>query len=123
MMAARWQRQIVENKYSEAAIKENAGNKLREMFCWKPMAERWGPVVTELGWVLGGSVNPSEHHKILPEFRCSTRALVTSLHDAGPQPRRASVCGSAAALRSGSVPAVTPPALHFSRSPTADRSR
>ncbi|MGA3142771.1 MAG: hypothetical protein ABSF10_06975, partial [Verrucomicrobiota bacterium] len=33
-----------------------------------------------------------------------------------------SVCGSATALRSGSVPAVSPPALHFFRSPTADRS-
>jgi hypothetical protein len=39
-----------------------------------------------------------------------------------PHQRRASVCGSAAALRSGSVPAVTPPALHCFRSPTADRS-
>ena len=29
----------------------------------------------------------------------------------------------AAALRSDSVPAVTPSALHFSRSPTADRSQ
>jgi hypothetical protein len=34
----------------------------------------------------------------------------------------ASVCGSAAALRYGCVPAVTPPALHFLRSPTADRA-
>jgi hypothetical protein len=40
-----------------------------------------------------------------------------------PQVRRASVCGSAAALRSGSVPAVSPPALHSFRSPTADRSQ
>ena len=40
-----------------------------------------------------------------------------------PQQRRASVCGSAAALRSGFVPAVSPSALHFFRSPTADRSR
>jgi len=39
-----------------------------------------------------------------------------------PQQRRASVCGSAAALRSGYVPAVSPPALHFPRSPPADRS-
>jgi len=39
-----------------------------------------------------------------------------------PQQRRPSVCGSAAALRSVSVPAVSPPALHFFRSPTADRS-
>jgi hypothetical protein len=34
----------------------------------------------------------------------------------------ASVCGSAAALRSGSVPAVSLPALHCFRAPTADRS-
>ena len=40
-----------------------------------------------------------------------------------PQQRQASVCGSAAALRSGCVPAVSPSVLHFSRSPTADRSR
>ena len=38
------------------------------------------------------------------------------------QNAQASVSGSAAALRSGSVPAVTPSALHFFRSPTADRS-
>ena len=40
-----------------------------------------------------------------------------------PQQRRASVCGSAAALRSDSVPAVSPSMLHCFRSPTADRSR
>ena len=40
-----------------------------------------------------------------------------------PQKRRASVCGSAAALRSDSVPAVSPSALLFFRSPTADRSQ
>ena len=40
-----------------------------------------------------------------------------------PHQRLASVCGSAAALHSGSVPAVSSPALHFPRSPTADRSR
>lgn len=56
-------------------------------------------------------------------FRFSNRALVTSFHIAVPHQRRASVCGSAAALRSGFVPAVSPPALHFSRSPTADRSQ
>ena len=39
-----------------------------------------------------------------------------------PQQRRASVCGSAAALRYGSVPAVSLPVLHCFRSPTADRS-
>jgi len=39
-----------------------------------------------------------------------------------PQQRQSSVCVSAAALRFGSVPAVSPPALHFLRSPTADRS-
>jgi hypothetical protein len=39
-----------------------------------------------------------------------------------PIQRQASVCGSAAALRSGIVPAVSPPVLHFLRSPTADRS-
>ena len=39
-----------------------------------------------------------------------------------PHQRLASVCGSAAALHSGSVPAVSSPALHFPRSPTADRS-
>jgi hypothetical protein len=39
-----------------------------------------------------------------------------------PQQRRASVCGSAAALRSDSVPAVSPSPLHCFRSPTADRS-
>jgi hypothetical protein len=40
-----------------------------------------------------------------------------------PHQRRASVYGSAAALRSDFVPAVSPPALHFSRSPTTDRSQ
>jgi len=40
-----------------------------------------------------------------------------------PQERRPSVCGSAAALRSDSVPAVSPSALHFFRLPTADRSK
>ena len=41
----------------------------------------------------------------------SNRALFTGLHGAGPQERRASVCGSAAG-----VP------LNLPRSPTADRS-
>jgi hypothetical protein len=36
--------------------------------------------------------------------------------------RWASVVGSAAALRSGSVPVVSPPPLHFPRTPTTDRS-
>ena len=42
----------------------------------------------------------------------------------GPQRRRASVCGSAAALRSGCDLLCAPlrPPLHFPRSPTADRS-
>ena len=42
-----------------------------------------------------------------------------------PQQRRASVCGSAAALRSGCVPldASLRPPLHLPRSPTADRSQ
>ena len=39
-----------------------------------------------------------------------------------PQQRQPSVCGSAAALRSDSVPAVSPSPLHCFRSPTADRS-
>ena len=39
-----------------------------------------------------------------------------------PHQQRASVCGSAAALRSAFVPAVSPSPLHFLRSPTADRS-
>jgi len=55
-------------------------------------------------------------------FRFSNRALVTSGNGIWSHQQRASVCGSAAALRSGSVPAVSPPVLHFFRSPTADRS-
>jgi hypothetical protein len=58
-------------------------------------------------------------------FRFSNRALVTSFDRAGPQMRRASVCGSAAALRSGydSLNTSLRPPLHFPRSPTADRSQ
>jgi hypothetical protein len=57
-------------------------------------------------------------------FRFSNRALVTSLHGAGPQERRASVCGPAAgvALRLRSARRSSPPPLHLPRSPTADRS-
>ena len=51
----------------------------------------------------------------------TSRALVVS-GILWPQMRRASVCGSALALRSGSAPAVAPPVLHFSPLPTAHRS-
>ena len=58
-------------------------------------------------------------------FRFSNRALVTSLHSAGPKERRASVCGSAVALRTGcdSLIASLRSPLHLSRSPTTDRSQ
>jgi hypothetical protein len=58
-------------------------------------------------------------------FRFANRALVTSGIFGVPQESRASVCGSAAALRSDcvSLGASLRPPLHFPRSPTADRSQ
>jgi hypothetical protein len=53
-----------------------------------------------------------------PQIARSSRAAMVL----AAQQRRASVCGSAAALRSDSVPAVSPSPLHCFRSPTADRS-
>lgn len=53
----------------------------------------------------------------------ANRALVTSGIRIGRKERRASVCGSTAALRSDCVPFVSPSPLHCFRSPTADRSQ
>lgn len=55
-------------------------------------------------------------------FRFAKRALVTNGIRSALHERRASVCGLAAALRFGSVPAVSPPPLHCFRAPTADQS-
>jgi hypothetical protein len=58
-------------------------------------------------------------------FHYENRALVTSGNQNWPNNRLASVCGSAAgvALRLRFTMRFSPPPLHFSRSPTADRSR
>ena len=65
----------------------------------------------------GRPFSPLDHARSASQSPRSSRAAMD-----WPHQRQASVCGSAAALRSGFVPAVSPPALHFPRSPTADRS-
>ena len=95
--------------------------------CWETKSNNCGK---DYGWLtdINESVPPEPAGR-----RCRDRPSLIPLrptsHPACPfvlflmrQTRAASVCGSAAALRSGSVPAVSPPALHFFRSPTADRS-
>ena len=64
---------------------------------------------------------PLDHARSTPQTARSSRASIRNV----AQRRRASVCGSAAALRSGSNSLCAPlrPPLHFPRSPTTDRSR
>ena len=66
----------------------------------------------------GRPCTPLDHARSASHTARSSRARIRKV----PHERRASVCGSAAALRSGFVPAVTTPALHFFCSPTAGRS-
>jgi hypothetical protein len=58
-------------------------------------------------------------------FRFSNRTLVTSLHGAGPQERRASVCGSAAgvALRLRFARRFSPLSAPLPRSPTQTEAK
>ncbi len=58
--------------------------------------------------------SPLDDARSTPQTACSSRASIREV----PHRRRASVCGSAAALRSGSVPAVSP--LSASLLPLAD---
>ena len=64
---------------------------------------------------------PLNHARSASQTARSSRAAFYNV----PQERRASVCGSAAALRSGCISLFAPlrPPLHFPRSPTTDRSR
>ena len=65
---------------------------------------------------IGRPSPPLAHARSATQHAPSSRAAFAMCRMSGP----ASVCGSA--LHSGSVPAVTPPALHFFRPQTADRS-
>ena len=112
------ERNIISFKSPQIASRSN------EVLGRIPHASLLEPAVTNARFASlhGLSVAPSPSRR--RPLRFSNRALVTSLHGAGPQERRASVCGSAAALRSGcnSLCAPLRPPLHFPRSPTADRS-
>ena len=89
-----------------------------------PLASLLVPAVTNARFASlhGLLVAPSPSRR--RPFHSANRALVTSLNGAGPQVRRASVCGSAAgvALRLRFARRSSPLSAPRPRSPTADRS-
>ena len=52
----------------DEALQRKAAAQLRKLLLERSFMERWEPVAQEMGWVIGGRPNASQHQQILPDY-------------------------------------------------------